>query len=84
MKLVPSQFTMKLFLSATAQMPPFIDIEPHKAEILEFLSHNTQEGVIAMLSEKYHITLSRTSLQKRLRQWQSSVRTKKSDIYDRV
>jgi hypothetical protein len=66
-------------------MPPYINVEPYRAEILQLLSQNiTQKAIRAMLLENYQVSLSRNSLTNRLREWQHPPRTKRSDIYDRV
>lgn len=71
-------------------MPPYIDIEPHKAEILELLrQETTHEGIRTILLDKYQIKISRTVLNARLQRWRSldsqlPLRTTKATIHDRV
>jgi hypothetical protein len=68
-------------------MPPRIDIDPYKSEILDLLSRNTTHKAIrALLQEKCHVIISRTSLKARLREWQVPIptTTKKADVQDRV
>jgi hypothetical protein len=64
-----------------------IDLDPYKDEILDLLAHETTHEVIrTLLQDKYHITISRSGLKNRLREWQStrSTLTQRSDIQDRV
>ncbi|CDM35782.1 Ribonuclease H-like domain [Penicillium roqueforti FM164] len=66
-------------------MPPRIDLEPYKGEIIDLISHKTtHEDIIALLQEKYQILIGLTTLKSRLREWQCPVRTQKADIHDLI
>jgi hypothetical protein len=72
-------------------MPPFIDLNPHKDEILTLLSEKiTHEAIRTLLQDKHHIKTSRSGLKNRLREWHSthptptSTLTRRFDIQDRV
>ncbi|KAJ5131077.1 uncharacterized protein N7515_007116 [Penicillium bovifimosum] len=66
-------------------MPPKIDLEPYKAEILDLLSQKTtHQAIFEILYDKYQILVRPTTFKRHLREWQSPVRTKKVDIYGRV
>lgn len=68
-------------------MPPRIDLEPYKDEILDLLSQKTTHQAIRdILYIKYDITVGRTTLKKALSQWSVSrtSTTTKIEIQDRV
>jgi hypothetical protein len=72
-------------------MPPYIDLEPHKAEIIDLLHQKTtHEAIRTILQDKYQIKISRTSLNERLQRWRLDLdtnlrfRTTKATIHDRV
>jgi hypothetical protein len=69
--------SVKLFLSLSYSvtlsdrypMPPRIDIEPHKAEILDLIAQKTTHKAIrTILHQNYNIIISRTALKDHLRQ----------------
>jgi hypothetical protein len=72
-------------------MPPFIDLNPYKDEILTLLSEKiTHKAIRTLLQDKHHIKISRSGLKNRLREWHStyptptSTFTRRFDIQDRV
>ncbi|KAF3028982.1 hypothetical protein E8E15_009927 [Penicillium rubens] len=70
-------------------MPPRIDLDPYKDEILDLISQNTTQAAIrSLLQDKYDIVASRSVLQSSLSKWRATLhtksRTKKADIQARV
>ncbi|KAI3171846.1 hypothetical protein CBS147317_1275 [Penicillium roqueforti] len=67
-------------------MPPRIDLEPFKSEILDLLSQNTTyKAILAILKQKYHISTGLSTFKSRLHDWQwESPRTRRSQLQDRI